>query len=275
MNYLKNVFQFYIYSNIHVSIAVYSLLIITGVYFEVNTSKSALFVSLATFVAYNWIRFLKYNSKNLKQALHVWFGHNKRYIFFLNLVAIVALIIVAKEFKTSSFLTVLPFAILTFFYMLPGNGFNKSIFSLRSLPSFKIFCIAVSWSGLAVLFPLVEASIEIELKELLFFIQQCLFVLVLTLPFDIRDMSYDKKELKTLPQVLGVPKTKLFGLILAVLSSTIGSFLFEGFLLYTLVVIVALLILFLVKSTKQQTEYYAAFWVEGIPIIWMLLLCDF
>jgi 4-hydroxybenzoate polyprenyltransferase len=46
------------------------------------------------------------------------------------------------------------------------------------------------------------------------FVQVFLLVVVLMIPFEIRDLNYDKFTLKTLPQLFGVRKTKILGIFL-------------------------------------------------------------
>ncbi len=41
--------------------------------------------------------------------------------------------------------------------------------------------------------------------------QRVLLVLAFLIPFEIRDLAYDKPELKTIPQRIGVTQTKIFG----------------------------------------------------------------
>ena len=39
------------------------------------------------------------------------------------------------------------------------------------------------------------------------------FILAITIPFDIRDLKYDKSNLKTLPIIFGASKARLIGLL--------------------------------------------------------------
>lgn len=78
--------------------------------------------------------------------------------------------------------------------------FQKNLHLLRNIPGLKLFLIAFSWAGITVLFPLIQNYMSIRITDWITFIQRFLFVLVITIPFDIRDINYDNNELKTLPQ---------------------------------------------------------------------------
>jgi hypothetical protein len=94
------------------------------------------------------------------------------------------------------------------------------------------------------------------------------------LPFEIRDMKYDSLKLSTIPQQIGITKTKVIGL------SILAMFFFLEYLKddidsnailiqLSITCITALSVLF---AYKNQGKYYSSFWVESIPIIWLLLI---
>jgi len=94
------------------------------------------------------------------------------------------------------------------------------------------------------------------------------------LPFEIRDLDIDQLHLSTIPQKIGIPYTKIIGY--ALLGDTILLEFFKQefnqnrFLI--LVFSVALLAIFLAKSTKKKSRYYTAFWVESLPILTLVLV---
>lgn len=73
--------------------------------------------------------------------------------------------------------------------------------NLRSIPFLKIHVIALSWTLLLIVFPLVNQD-KIPFAELV--AAHYLYVLAVTIPFDIRDLRYDETHYKTIPQVFGV-----------------------------------------------------------------------
>ena len=79
------------------------------------------------------------------------------------------------------------------------------------------------------------------------------------------------------PQNIGIKSTKTLGLVLLfvfVLLDFLQLLLLENVnllsVLINIVICIALSIL-LYKSRENQTKNYASFWVESIPIFWLLL----
>ena len=69
-------------------------------------------------------------------------------------------------------------------------------------------------AGVTFFIPLQLVDESVDAKFLLGFTQRFLFVFVLMLPFEIRDMKYDSLKLSTIPQQIGIIKTKAIGLLL-------------------------------------------------------------
>ena len=99
-------------------------------------------------------------------------------------------------------------------------------------------------------------------------------IAILMLPFEIRDLDTDQLHLSTIPQKIGIPYTKIIGY--AMLGDTILLEFFKhefnqnNFLI--LIFSVALLAVFLAKSTKKKSRYYTAFWVESVPILVLIFV---
>ncbi|MBT8295014.1 MAG: hypothetical protein KJO51_01215, partial [Gramella sp.] len=158
--------------------------------------------------------------------------------------------------------------LFTLLYALPVFGGEKN---LRSLPGIKIFIIAIVWAGSTVLLPMINAGLILDIDFLVDFLQRLFLVVVLTLPFEIRDLNYDHERLGTIPQKIGVLNSKVFGSILMLLIG--GSELFQismnssGFFPLFLLLIIAGI--FLWRSGREQGKYYASFWVESLPIVYL------
>lgn len=93
-------------------------------------------------------------------------------------------------------------------YAIPFVRVNGQKKGLRQVPGLKLFYIAVVWSLSSVGLPVVElyaAGAEINWFTANYLgIVKILFLLVCTLPFDIRDIAQDTQyKLKTLPTMMG------------------------------------------------------------------------
>jgi len=100
-----------------------------------------------------------------------------------------------------------------------------------------------------------------------------LFILVLILPFEIRDMKLDFKNLKTLPQKIGIEKTKKVGFVLLLFSLTMEFLITTSLSNKNIYLLISfILLLFLMRSSQNQSKFYSSFWVESLPILWWILI---
>ena len=132
------------------------------------------------------------------------------------------------------------------------------------------------WAGFTVLIPIIDSDSEITFQVYLLLLQRFLLVVVLILPFDIRDVKYDSISLQTIPRKIGFEKTKRLGLVLMIfclileyLASTTNTMQTPFMLFFFLV------ILLLMRAKKDQSQYYSSFGVESLPIVWWLIHLGF
>ncbi|MDY0781113.1 hypothetical protein [Tenacibaculum sp. IB213877] len=267
MKYFKSFFDFYINSSIHVALAVYALVRITELYFGLPYNEPLdYFIFYGSITGYNFVKYA-----GVAKLHHRSLTKNLRLIQIFSLICFVLMVYYGVQIQFSTLLWFLPFGLLTLFYAIPFlNGLSKN---LRNIASLKILVIALVWAGTTVLVPIINAEKLIDSKVILHFIQRLLFVIVLTLPFDIRDLQFDKKDLQTIPQLIGIERAKKFGFILLGLTMLIEFFITPNTDFKTAFLIVFFVLLVLLQRAKRkQTKYYASFWIEAIPIFWWILL---
>jgi len=267
VKFLKLLFNFYINSSIHVALAVFSLLRITELYYGLpyNTSLSGV-VFFGTITGYNFIKYA-----GIAKLHHKSLTENLKVIQIFSLLSFLLLVFFLSKLRITMLLYFIPLGVLTLLYAVPiTKGFTRN---LRNIPIVKIWIIALVWAISTVVLPLLDANQKIDFSTYLMLIQRLLFVVILTLPFDIRDLRFDKRSLQTLPQLLGVERTKKFGFILLGLTMVIEFFITPSSQYKLVYLIVFMMMLFFLQRSKlKQTKYYASFWVEAIPIFWFVLL---
>lgn len=273
MKVLKQLFNFYIDSSIHVAFSVVSLTWITLLEFEIPFDfKILLFVLSSSITGYNFVKYFgvaKFHHRSLANRL--------RYIQFFSFLSFILMSYFIWQLQSITLLYILAFGIITFLYaipFLPKRFFIDSQHNLRNIGGLKIYLIALVWTGVTVFLPLIENSFSLNDDVFLTAIQRFILIIVLMLPFEIRDLRYDSLKLATIPQKIGVRQTKIMGSLL------LGMFflleLFKNQTTYIaiiiLVLITSLTLIFLLFSKTEQRKYYTAFWVEGLPIFWLILL---
>lgn len=269
MDFLKRFFQFYIFSNIHVALGTYCLVKITLLEHHIDENTTPLFVMFSTIVSYNFIRFFRMNE--IVGWFSSWMKRVKNTLYILTFISVLIVVFLAFKIQIKAFLWLFPFALFTFFYGLPLPIKNKA---LRDVSGMKLFLIALSYAGITVFFPLIQNNVEIDVNSWITFAQRFLFIVLITIPFDIRDLHVDSKSLKTLPQSVGVKKSKGIGVLFGLLFVMLAFFKqpIDQKQLITTLIVNMVSILFLINAKDKQSKYYAAFWVESIPIFWLLIV---
>jgi len=160
-------------------------------------------------------------------------------------------------------------ALISAAYVIPFYG-NKR---LRDFNDIKIFLIAIVFASLTVLLPNVFLDGPWDISLLLIFIERSLFIFLLTLPFDIRDLKVDKyAKVMTLPARLGVGKVKTLMVISSlmisacVVANTLLGFYNFGTCLG--IIISSFIALFAgLKSHSEQHDYYFTGVIDGMMIV--------
>ncbi|WP_041633028.1 hypothetical protein [Maribacter sp. HTCC2170] len=267
MKLLKQLFDFYLNASVHVALGVYCLLKITALLNDVKLDVHlSFFVFFGTISCYN---FVKYGVEAKKYILTSNTYHQLIQVFSLISLAISLYHLFFLTLDSLYILSIL--LLLAGFYALPILPRAKN---LRSLGGLKIFMVALIWGGMTVLLPTIEAGYDLRWDEWILLIQRIILVLILLLPFEIRDLAYDSPELRTIPQRIGVARTKLFGYCLIPLMFLL--IFMQDFL--TLIDVASNAVLCFILGTmifftkRNQSKYFSSFWVEGIPLLWLLVV---
>ncbi len=265
MRFLQQLFNFYINASIHVALAVLALVKVTELYFDLPCNKSlGYFVFYGTITGYNFIKYA-----GVAKLHHRSLTNNLKVIQIFSLFCFGLMCFYALQLSMNTLLFFVPFGILTLLYAVPFlSGFQKN---LRSIGYLKIIVVALVWTGVTVFLPVFDLKIEFTKALYLVAIQRFFLVVILILPFDIRDVKYDSISLQTIPRKIGVKKTKILGSILLCICFLLEFMLILDFRI-SFIIFLSLVFILLIKTTENQPKYYSAFLVESMPIIWWMLL---
>jgi len=196
--------------------------------------------------------------------------------------AIVGALVAAYFFFSLCFqnqlLIVLP-ALLSLGYVVPFFGKNRR---LRDFDYIKIFLIAIVWAFITVILPVVERKgWAVSVSDILLCIERSLFIFAITVPFDIRDLKVDQHiQVKTIPSIIGIEKSKLLAGLLLVFAFIIASLLY--FLtVYNVYILTALGLsylstyLLITYSDKTANDYFFTGIMDGTMLIQFLLVLAF
>lgn len=267
MRYVRQVLDFYISSSIHVALSVYALVRMTGFLFGIPEIQAcSCFAFFGTITAYN---FVKYDALVRTQKRKV--SAPLKAIALLSFISFLAAVFFFLQLAQITKILAAVFLIVTLLYTLP---FFPNTKNARNWAGVKIYIVALCWVGVTLFLPIINAGLPLTAEVFIVGLQRFILIFVLILIFEIIDLKEDDPHLQTVPQQIGVSSTKRLGLFLMLIFIGL-EFLFKSFNLHVFFLktgIATTVMLFMLFANEKRSKYYSAFWVESIPIVWMILL---
>ncbi|WP_309640115.1 hypothetical protein [Flavobacterium sp.] len=263
----KRLFDFYLDSSIHVALSCYALVRMTQHMFQIEDSQHMPnFAFFGTIVGYN---FVKYDA--LARTKKINMGSHLIAIAVLSFIAFIGAAISFYKLERITQVVSIAFLALTLLYTLP---FFPNTRNARNWTGIKIYIVSLCWVGVTLMLPVLDSGINLTSDFYWKCLQRFLLLFVLITIFEIIDLKNDDPNLQTVPQKMGVKRTKIIGIILLII------FYFLEFLklkieisqLIVNVVLVITLALFLWFANENRSKYYTSFWAESIPIFWFLVV---
>jgi hypothetical protein len=268
MRWIKQAFAFYVFGNIHVGLAAYCLTKITFLQYGIENQALANFIFFSTVLSYNLIRWFQVD--RISSIMSLYFKSKSKYLILLNMIALAGSIYSAIDFGLTFYIPLIPLSLATILYVFPVK---KGVSGLRFVPGLKLFLISFIWAGVTFFLPVFNEGIWYDESMIVYFVQRLLFVLAITIPFDIRDAEFDSQELSTLPQIIGVGASKITAIAALVIYMVIARWSEAQFPISFWVdaLVMSVSIVLISFSGRRRSRYFTAFWIEGIPVFWYLL----
>lgn len=227
----------------------------------------------ATLFSYNLHRYLRFSDfKASKSMRHQWINNSKSTILALSIAGGLLAFSVYSFFLWDWFsLGILSMsAIITSLYAYRFSGKK----SLRELPYIKIYLIVLTWSTVTLLWPMIHTGASPQSQAPVIAIHVC-YLFSITIPFDIRDLPYDLPKQRTIPQIIGVQRSKYLALVALFISTgLIGYFYPNQLTLPFLYVTVIGNSYFILSASIEKKEMFYSGWIDGW-MIWYGLLWFF
>lgn len=261
MQILKRLLDFYIQSSIHIGLALFSLVYVTAL--ENDLCRHITYpccVFFGTILGYNFLRysdiFLKGKFYSLKYygiavvCLLSVFGF---YFFFIRMIDVIKMQLMLSGLLVLAY----PF--------------------LRKYGIVKLFWVSLVVSYLTA-FVYINSSPMFEGNLIMEFLKRFVLISALMIPFEIYDSQHDEQTLNTLPQKFGIQTAKRVGYVLLllfvfldILNFNLNSNIRIHYLIIDIVIAFLAGIAIYFSSTKRN-QYYTSFWVESIPLLWLILI---
>ncbi len=281
--YLRKFIDLIFYSNVYIAICAVALTLQTQLilFDDFQLNSVVVLVFFATMLIYALHRLVGlYSVKEfLEEGRFYIINSHKSHIWFYAIVALIGLIYSFFQVNfTIQMALVIP-GLISFGYVLPFLGIGKKRkLRLRDLNWIKIFLIAIVWAYVTVILPILDVRTVIW-SDLLLFVERMLFIFMITLPFDIRDLKVDKfNNVKTIPAVYGIPKTMQLVLISLILLIVIIIFNYLilplkplYFAFHGLLLSLVSTYIFIRISIKKEDDYYFTGLLDGT--MWIQFVC--
>jgi len=284
----RRFFDFLIFSNLFLAFSVTSLVLETD--WVLNNPKSngryPVFLFFATLFLYCFHRIYRSGRRAAAEKLaprHRWVEAN-RFLFLCVLTVAASGTAVSVLFliplRTSLYL--LPIGLLSLGYTVPFVPWKGTLWRLRDIPGIKILLISLVLGLTTVLLPVLSYTSPRALLQpqiCFIFLRRIFFIFAITVPFDIRDMEYDRQQgTRTLPLWAGIRQSLLlaFGALAVFAGLALIQFFYSATL--SLPMLMALLVSafaaggIIAYAGKERTDYYYSFFVEGTMLLQCLLI---
>lgn len=264
---LTKLFDFYLKASIHVSFAVFALVQMTFYFCHLPFDWTVSFLAFSgTLFSYNFIKYADFvvaHRHNLSKKMKVITGLS----FFALLVGMICFFFLNHTAQ----LVTLSLLVLAVLYAVP---IAKHIPNLRNWSGLKVYIVCLCWATVTLIMPILNANVDISWDIWIKFLQRFILVLILIGIFEIVDLQYDEKYLKTIPQMLGTKKTKLLLALLTIPFFVIEFFKvgFQPVQAWNNCILVCITLLFIQLASPKRSTYFSLFWVESVPIYWWILV---
>ncbi len=285
IKYFQKLLDFLLFSNVFISLGALAQGLLTYHLLGFSSSWVVLtFLFFSTLLTYNFSILIQHpKSPETSEYRRVrWIFRNYKLNLGITAFAILAIIPLFFMLSFKSQMLNVFLGLLSLGYAMPiFKSKNNKKFGLRNIPAVKLFLIALVWALSSVMMPYFELqqsqNIQLAFSDLLILnLKRFLFLMAITIPFDIRDMFQDKMvALKTIPVIFGEKKAYLFCQLMLIAYLVLLFFFrdrgfdadFFGLGLTT--VLTGWLIF---KSKWKKNEYYYFFYLDGTLVLQYVMI---
>lgn len=275
---LKRFLQILVFRNYFIALCAAAMIFATDILngIPVRLTHYTIFITCTTFLLYNFHTYsfkLDYSDfrKLYRSYLDLKISLAEQILFSaITIIAIIELFFLSENV----ILWLVPFGILSLLFSIPLWGIKRK-FRIRESLFVKMPLLAMVWSVTTVIIPLVDQNID-HTSAFVIFQTLCrfIFVFLLYIPFEIRDMEIDKREnIKTLPAVFGIGKTRLLGVVMVNLEIIIHHLMpIRTLDMYALDLSSLIALGYIFVKVQNRESYFYKLFVDGTMILRFLFL---
>lgn len=202
-----------------------------------------------------------------------WILQHRRILRYLSFIAFCGVLITAIFVNWKVWACFLFGSLVVFLYYSPSKKLRFK--GLRKTRGLKVFVIAFVWALVTLGAPLLDRpDYQYSSHHVWLLLQRFLFIVAITIPFDIRDLQKDlKSRVFTLPQKLGIRNTRILIAVLLFFLLILDWYIFQwpGVLPYWLALAYPFILLLYLNSKKGDL-YFSFLWDGAIMVQSLLIL---
>ncbi len=271
---LKKIADLILFGSIFISLCAVALCIETSLLLQLplNNVNFYLFVFSATLLQYNLHYLFKSNA--IKGSVrYSWSQKNKSAHKVLIACALVLIIISLFWFHPRHLITLCILGVIAVMYSFPVLPFSKK--RIKDFGLLKIITLALLWTIVTVWLPADTTINSVSFQ--LIFLRRFIFIFVLCLLFDVRDINADRQEnISTLAIIIGTKKAYqlCYFLLLIFLLLSIVHFIESGNSLHFIAMASSSIFTFISieVSKKNNSDYVYLGLLDGMMLLQALLV---
>ncbi len=285
---LQRLLDFYVFSNLHIALCAVAACIasykVLGIRFNSDVLMVAGSGTLSLYCWQRWIGVKQKENPGYPAERHQWNYRNKSLLLVLTILGAVVAAACLYSLPVITWKIVAVAGAVAVIYSAPMIPFKGKLIRLRDVTGVKLFVIALTWTLVCVWIPFSpvlksdSSSMMWELNShafvwkwsLIFF----LAAVALTLPFDVRDMDFDKGVLRSLPMIFGAQKMTLAAAVVVLISGILFWFfesrisgtplpsgMWRGYFLWSIIAFTVVL------KSNNKNEHYYSFLIDGLLLL--------
>jgi hypothetical protein len=212
------VIRFLVFSNIWIALGAGSVALLAQHLFTGSQRFTIpVLAFLCTLAGYIMLRLFRLPLAQQPQGQRQrWISRHRQLLPVLLMACLAALGALIPALSATQLVVLALAGAITFLY---GYPFSPAITGgLRMVPGLKIFLIGFSWMMVTAAMP-VNPVLLFDAHRWLFCGAELLFIVAITIPFDIRDLPHDPAKQRTIPQRLGIGPSRVVSAAVLLLAS--------------------------------------------------------
>ena len=274
--FVKRTIDLLLFGSLFIAACAVSMCLETNLllHLPLNTLSFYCFVFGATLVQYNLHYLVKIRAVKDSHRMNWSLRNRKLHLLFIAAGTILILFSLFS-FHLHHFIILLILGAISSIYSLPLIPFGKKK-RIKDFGLIKIITLALLWTIVTVWFPADQLNFD-HFSFLLIFSRRFIFMFLLCLLFDMRDLEVDADEnIHTLPVMLGIRRCYhlCYILLIAFVLLTIVQYVYSSQFIPFIVMMLSAAITFVVveHTKKHNSDYIYLAFVDGMMLLQALMV---